>query len=212
MGRERSLVYGVGTKDADYFTNRSEKQSNGKWKTVWRCPYYERWASMLQRCYSAKFQEKSPTYIGCSVSQDWLLFSNFKSWMEKQDWEGKQLDKDILVKGNKIYSEETCIFVDRTVNMLLTDNASIRGEYLIGVYWCKRDSKFKSKISLKGKKEWLGYFTTEASAHRAYCIAKNKEITRIANEQTDLRLKEALLTHMYSEYYLSKLLDERKSL
>ena len=163
---------------------------------------------MLVRVYSKKFQERQPTYIGCSVSQDWLLFSNFKKWMEKQDWEGKHLDKDVLVKGNKIYSEETCIFVESYVNSLLTDSAAIRGKYLIGVCWDKHTRKYQSDIHLKGKQKYLGRFLTEASAHHAYCIAKNEEITSVANEQTDSRLGEALLEHLYTDEYIDNLLEK----
>ena len=75
----------------------------------------------------------SPTYKGCSVSEEWLRFSNFKRWMEKQDWDGKQLDKDILFEGNKVYSAETCVFVTSVVNSFTSDSGAKRGEWLIGV-------------------------------------------------------------------------------
>jgi len=136
----RKLVYGVGINDADYVVQRNETiYVNGKRtrKQVWICPYYQAWKSMLERCYSIKYQERQPTYRGCSVSEEWLTFSVFKSWMEKQEWEGMQLDKDILFEGNKLYSKETCVFVSSVVNIFTTDRGASRGEWLIGVNWSK---------------------------------------------------------------------------
>ena len=94
----RKLVCGVGINDADYAVVEWETIGyvNGKQnqKRVWECPYYKVWGSMLKRCYSDKYQERYQTYKGCTVSEEWLTFSNFKNWMEKQDWEGKHLDKE----------------------------------------------------------------------------------------------------------------------
>lgn len=106
----RRPVYGLGVNDSDYIT---KQLVDGKYI---RCPYYEVWTSMLERCYSDKYQAKHLTYIDCSVCDAWLTFSNFKSWMEIQDWQGKELDKDIRVKGNKVYAPSTCRFVTRAEN------------------------------------------------------------------------------------------------
>lgn len=83
MRKKPKLVYGVGINDADYPTTQREKV-NGEWKITWRCLYYDRWVSMLTRCYSSKCHEKQPTYKGCSVCDEWLTFSNFRKWMEQQ--------------------------------------------------------------------------------------------------------------------------------
>lgn len=109
----KATVCGVGINDSDYVVQKKEtiKGIDGKRKQrlVWICPYYRAWQSMLVRAYSKSYHKRRPTYIGCSVSEEWKTFSNFKSWMEGQVWEGKQLDKDLLVEGNKVYSEETCV-------------------------------------------------------------------------------------------------------
>jgi len=94
------LVFGVATSDSSYVT---QKTIDG---VMVVCPFYRKWISMLTRCYSKNYQLRHPTYKGCSVSDEWLLFSAFKSWMKKQDWDGKQLDKDLLISGNKIYSPD----------------------------------------------------------------------------------------------------------
>lgn len=94
------LVCGIGINNADYTTSLREElpKVNGKrkYRILWACPFYKLWASMLQRCYSEKRLIKDPSYVGCSVHPDWHRFMNFRSWMEKQDWEGMELDKDIL--------------------------------------------------------------------------------------------------------------------
>ena len=84
----------------------------------------------------------------------------FRAWMVEQDWKGKQLDKDLLVQGNKMYSPDTCVFVDGVVNNFLTDRAAARGEWPIGVIWHERAKKFMSQCNnpFTKKYEYLGYF------------------------------------------------------
>jgi len=194
----QKLVFGVGINDADYVTHKWETVDvNGvrKRRLVWVCPYYQVWHSMIQRCYSSKFQERNPTYKGCSVIEEWLTFSVFKSWMECQDWEGLQLDKDLLFEGNKVYSAETCVFVTKAVNMFTTDSGASRGEWLIGVYWNKTAGKFVSQCSnpFTRKGEHLGYFLCEVEAHQAWLKRKLEMATLLAAEQTDERVAKALI-------------------
>lgn len=77
---------------------------------------YRTWWSMLGRCYSKEYQEGKPSYIGCTVCPEWHNFQNFAAWFEIHYKEGLHLDKDIRVKGNKVYSPETCMFVTVTEN------------------------------------------------------------------------------------------------
>ena len=200
----QKLVYGIGINDADYVVVKWETiEVNGKQKKklVWYCPYYRVWRSMLQRCYSPQAQERNPTYKGCSVSEQWITFSNFRLWMESQDWEGKQLDKDLLFEGNKVYSGETCVFVTKAVNTFTIDCGASRGECLIGVYWDKRAGKFQSKCSnpFTKKQEHLGYFTSELEAHQAWLKRKLELSTLLAEEQTDERVAKALIER-YTNY------------
>lgn len=163
----RKLVYGVGINDADYSVRRLEEigYEDGKRKRrlVWECPFHRVWDNMLMRCYSAKYQNKRPTYKGCSVSEEWETFSNFRAWMEKQDWQGKQLDKGLLFEGNKVYSADTCVFVTPSVNSFTTESGAARGEWLIGVNWDKGTKKFKSQCHnpFTKKHEHLGLFLCE---------------------------------------------------
>jgi len=196
--RSRKLVYGVGINDAGYVVVKWETiEVNGvrKRKRVWECPYYRTWTNMLERCYSTKFQERWPTYKGCSVSEEWLRFSNFKRWMESQVWEWMQLDKDILFAGNKVYSGETCVFVTSIVNTFTVDCRASRGEWLVGVYWNKEKGKFMSQCSnpFTNKREHLGLFTCEKEAHQAWIKRKLELAHLLAAEQTDERVAKALI-------------------
>jgi len=202
--KDNKLVFGVGINDADYVVEKYKTiEVNGKQKRnlVWECPYYRAWRNMLQRCYSSKFQESWPTYKGCSVSDEWLRFSNFKRWMECQDFEGMQLDKDLLFGGNKIYSAETCVFVTRGVNLFTIDRGNDRGEYLIGVSLYKKSGKFQSRCSnpFTKKQENLGYFDCELEAHQAWLNRKLELAHLLAAEQTDDRVAKALVER-YTNY------------
>lgn len=204
--KPKKLVRGVGINDADYVTQRFETigyvSGEQKQKLAWKCPFYQTWSDMLKRCYSEKYQEKKPTYRGCTVSDDWLTFSNFKNWMEKQDFEGKHLDKDLLFEGNKAYSADTCVFVTRAVNSFTNDQGSKRGKWLIGVCWNKSAGKFQSKCCnpFTKKEEYLGIFDTEQEAHQAWLSRKLELSYLLAVEQEDPRVAKALIDR-YSKPY-----------
>lgn len=192
---KKKLVQGVGVNDADYpvYINASIAD---RWKTLWVCPFYRAWVSMLVRCYSPKFLPKNPTYIGCSVDAEWHSFMAFRAWMVKQDWEGKHLDKDILQPGNKIYSADSCVLVSKDLNTFFTDAGAARGEWPIGVSWHKRIGKFQAKgrNPFAGKEDNLGYFAEPGEAHEAWRAKKHEYACRYADIQTDPRIAQALRT------------------
>ena len=195
----RKTVFGVGINDADYVVTKRETigHVNGKrkQKRVWECPYYQAWRAMLERCYYTKKHERNPTYKDCTVSDSWLTFSNFKAWMKKQDWEGNQVDKDLLFEGNKVYSEDTCVFVSSLVNSFTLDSGAARGERMIGVYWNKEKAKFQSQCSnpSTNKQEYLGRFTCELEAHQTWRKRKLELARELAAIQTDQRVAKALI-------------------
>ena len=198
--KSKKLVYGVGINDADYVVEKSETigyvDGKQKRKRAWVCPHYRTWKDMLKRCYSDKAQERYPSYKGCTVSDEWLTFTNFRAWMEKQDFEGKQLDKDLLFEGNKVYSPETCVFVTGAVNNFTIDRGAARGEWLIGVNWHKASEKFRAQCShpLSGEREYLGLFTSEQEAHEAWRKRKLELAHELASIQTDERVAKALIS------------------
>ncbi len=185
----RKLIYNVAINDADYLT---KPIINNK---IVGCPYYTVWSNMLQRSYSDNYKSNNPSYNGCTVCEDWLTFSTFKSWMKKQDWKGKSLDKDILVLGNKIYSPEACIFVEQYINTLLTFNKSNKGKYTPGVNYCKQSNKFEARCRTDNGRIRLGLFNTPEEATSAYNTFKKQHIIDIANIQSDNKLKAGLLRH-----------------
>ena len=163
---------------------------------------YRLWTDMLKRCYSEAFQKKHPTYKDCEVSDKFKSYEYFYEWCHSQIGfgnEGWQLDKDLLIKGNRVYSESTCIFIPQEINKILTKNTASRGEYLIGVYWHKTHKAFVSTVSKnKGKTEWLGYFNTEIEAFNTYKEAKEafvKEQAEKYKSQIDPRAYEALMSY-----------------
>ena len=188
-------VFAVGIKGLE-----STVDENGE-----RLDSYKCWKDMLRRCYSAKFQEKHPSYIGCSVCDDWLYYPNFKKWYDKSYYEVENktshLDKDVLTKGNKIYSPYTCIFVPNFINNLFTKSQKTRGELPIGVWYNKAKKKYQAQLSVfangKSTIKHLGYFNTIDEAFKAYRKAKEDYIKEVADEYKD-KIPAKLYEAMYS--------------
>lgn len=120
---ENKLVCGVGVNDYE-----EPVKITGK-----NVECYDCWSHMLRRCYDSKCQIKHPTYIGCTVCDEWLYFSNFKKWYDENYREGFHIDKDILVEGNKVYSPDTCRFVPRNINNILNSRGNARGDLPLGI-------------------------------------------------------------------------------
>ena len=190
IGKPKSPIFGVGINDADYVT--AYKDSNGKQIT---CPYYSKWYGVLQRCYSNKFLQDNPSYLGCTLVDEWKLFTNFKSWMQSQDWENKHLDKDLINWDNKQYGPNTCVFISPALNNLLCLRNNYRGELPLGVYKhvIKGITYFVASCSFYGKQQRLGYFKTIPEAADTYKKAKLKHIKELSEMETNPRVKEALL-------------------
>ena len=164
------------------------------------------WKNMLKRCYNDDCKKKQPTYEDCEASENFKYYEYFYEWCHSQigfgnDGNGNpfQLDKDLLVKGNKVYSENTCVFIPREINSLLIKREASRGEYLIGVCWCSKDKAFIAQVRKnKGKREWLGYFKTEIEAFNAYKTAKESFVKEQAEKwkgKIDNRAYKALMNY-----------------
>ena len=140
------------------------------------------WNSMIRRCYSPKALKRRNTYSDCEVCEDWLIFSNFKRWFDKNYVEGYQLDKDILHKGNRVYSPDSCCFVPLEINTLLTNKKANRGDLPIGVHekWNRKHTIRGYDAALNGK--WIGYFKSVELAFKAYKQAKESRIKEVAQE------------------------------
>lgn len=204
---KKKLVQGIGYNDANYAVHKFQYMGfeNGKSKTkrIWSCPFYVKWAGLMERCNPVKQATILHTYLGVTVCEDWKTFSKFKSWMQEQQWEGLQLDKDILIQGNKIYSPETCVFVPSYINSLLTQSDKARGEYPLGVTrdriapdmknYLKNSyrASIKKVDSNKRQMKFLGLFASPEEAHKAWQLAK---VERILDHIERYRLEDCYLS------------------
>ena len=166
---------------------------------------YKSWVSMIERCYSKIKLEREPSYKVCTVCDAWLNFQNFAKWFDENYYTIKndiiELDKDILHKGNKVYSSENCIFVPSRINCLFTKSDKIRGKYPIGVKYHKRDRIFESScskiINNKKKSIYLGRFNNPIEAFNVYKTFKENYIKEVADEYKD-KIPKKLYDAMYN--------------
>lgn len=157
---------------------------------------YNIWRKMFDRCYSSRIHKITSSYKDCEVVEEWYNFQNFAKWFEENYIEGYHLDKDILVKGNKIYSPKTCCFVPNEINALI--KTSKPNKDLLPKAIRKHGNKYQSRVSIKGVKKNLGLFSTPEEAFQKYKEAKENYIKQIANEWKDKipkKVYEALYNH-----------------
>ena len=186
-------VYGVG-----YFGIGEFKSCNENGKIT---KSYNTWKNIHERCYNPKFHKKFQTYENCTVCKEWNNYQTFAKWDNENYYEvGNEqmaLDKDILCKGNKVYSPDTCIYVPQSINKLFTKHDKARGNFPIGV--TKYRNKFMAQLSKgNGKPITLGYYSTPEEAFIAYKQAKEAYIKEVAEEykgKIDNRAYEALMNY-----------------
>ena len=191
-------VYGIG-----YLGEGEYKAYDRNGKST-KC--YETWKGMLKRCYDIKYHKKESTYKNCKVCEEWYNYQNFAKWYYNNYYEieGERmcLDKDILNKGNKIYSPNTCIFVPNNINLLFVKNDKSRGNYPLGVCYDKKSKKFKAHCSIYDFKENkkktinLDFYNTPEKAFEAYRQFKEKHIKKVADYYKN-QIPEKLYDAMY---------------
>lgn len=168
-------VYGVGFLGDFKFKKRDDSRALMVWK------------SMMGRAYSDKVKKRQPRYKDCCVSEEWHNFQNFKRWYIEnfKSYMGLwHLDKDILIKGNKTYSPETCCFVPRDINLLFTKQEKNRGDLPIGVF--KDNGKLRVSLTKFKKSVYFSGFSTPAEAFNKYKEEKEKYIKEVADKWKDL--------------------------
>ena len=178
IGKKCKLVFGVGVYERGEFLARSGGSITKEY-TLWR--------GMLERCYSESRAPKIPTYFGCGASENFKVFQFFARWCQSQIGfkEGYHLDKDILFIGNKLYSEDTCVFVPRAVNNLLSSRRSNSGDFPRGASFNKQKKKFQALINRDGKVCFVGWFRSADDAHNAYKKEKEVYVKEVANRYKD---------------------------
>ena len=157
-------------------------------KPIWQ---YSLWCRVLERAFCQKLKTDKPTYKDVTCCDEWLSFATFVEWVNKEVCysgkpEGMDLDKDIIIRGNRVYSPEACSFVPQAVNKLLNSKTKARGEWPIGVYYNKRDRHFRAQLSDNGCGKLLGTFNTPEEASLAYKVAKEAQIKAVANQYKDV--------------------------
>lgn len=157
---------------------------------------YRTWIKIFQRCYIYNDYSKNYSYKECTICDEWLNFQNFAEWYNENYYEipGEKMciDKDILVKGNKVYSSNTCLIVPERINLLFTKRYSERGELPIGVRISSKNGKYEARCNTK----YLGYYNTSEEAFAAYKTYKENQIKQVADEYKDL-IPERLYNAMY---------------
>ena len=174
-------VFGVGIVGNKYERNRKGRHTKE----------YNTWIHMLERCYDKKYKQKESTYKDVTCCDEWLLYENFYEWLHSQEnfdkWfknSGWHLDKDILAKGNKIYSPEICCLVPPRVNCLFVKNNARRGNLPIGVSYHSSSGAYNASLNYNSKVKST-YFKTKNEAFIYYKIEKEKIIKQIAQEEFD---------------------------
>jgi len=157
------LAYGVGVNDGKYPVWLDGRHLKG----------YNVWRNLLNRCYASKTQGRNPAYLGCQISENFKNYSYFHDWCLTQigfGQKGFELDKDLLFKGNKLYSEDTCLFLPKELNSLLTSCRAARGNLPVGVSVVR--GKFRARCHTDNPPYHIGYFNTVEEAFNAYKQAK----------------------------------------
>lgn len=177
------FVFGVGMVGVKYPATK-----NGK-----RTKEYTAWSSMLARCYTKSIingKNHYHRYEDVEVCSEWLLFENFYEWLHGQEnfdeWillDKGVVDKDILIKGNKIYSPDTCCLIPQNVNMLFSKSNKTRGKYPIGVTYKTRDDVYEVQCNVNGKETYLGRRNTPEQGFLLYKSFKEDLIKQVAQEE-----------------------------
>lgn len=159
----------------------------GNFTDIAHMPSYKMWNNMINRCYNTRTDRRRDiNYLECSVDEEWHSFYNFNKWFEEEIKKYKSnekmcLDKDLLVKNNKVYSKETCVLIPDRVNIFLTKTTFKRGDYPIGVY--KKGYKFRAQCCdpFKERRRMLGLFKNPIDAFLCYKETKEQYAKELAN-------------------------------
>lgn len=157
----KKLVAGIGNNDACFATQGKIEGKSYKHRA------YDAWREMLRRCYDTSIHIQYPQYKDVKVCEEWLSFTSFYQWWKCNYVEGYQLDKDLLIENNKIYSSETCLYVPNYLNNFLSNCQKISCSYISSI------QKYRVQISSFGKNKFIGNFANKEEAIENWKIAKS---------------------------------------
>ena len=191
------LLYGVGSTDG------LKCRLDGSRMT----PMYTLWSNMLSRCYGAKTQSRQPTYQGCEVSDNFKSFNFFTEWCQEQvgfGMDGYALDKDLLMGGNKVYSEDTCVFLPRLVNQALITQKNKQSNIPSGVHR-RKGCKINIYQSVLSKFNVLHVLCRSDSIEECFFVYKKekelylKELADMFKDDIDIRAYNALVNYQVNK-------------
>jgi len=164
---------------------------------------YQLWINLLNRCYNPKYHLTHSAYKDCTVCDEWLNFQNFGEWFDKnynlevmQDW---QLDKDILIYGNKIYGPNTCCFVPKEINIAIRNNSKTQNKYSKGI--CFRNNKFVVCVNVGKGKKYCGSFKILSEAILCYNHSKQQYISSLLYTYKDVLSKHVYNRLLHYNFY-----------
>ena len=162
---------------------------------------YIHWTSMLNRCYTEDYKKRFPTYVGCSVDRQWHNYQEFAEWCNWQVGfkDGYVLDKDILVKGNKVYSPETCVLVPAELNSLVVTQVKPGKDVPAGISFQNGCQKYIVSCAIDGKNKNLGRYKCPEEAFAVYKEFKENLIRERAEkykDKMDIRAYHALTNYV----------------
>jgi len=166
MGKKGQLIAGIGINDYE-----GSMFAHGKILK----PYYT-WQNMIMRCYDPKKQIKTPSYIGCSVVEEWHRFSVFKQWFDINYREAMHLDKDILIQGNKVYGPKSCRFIPGYINNLFLCPGEARKKFELPLGVTKKGSYFLSTVCRGSDDRLKKRFKNLQDAVAWYSITKTEVV------------------------------------
>lgn len=166
-------VLGVG------YNSRGLRVSDSNYKPL---RSYEVWRAMLNRGYSRTFKDKNPSYENVSVCSGWFDYCEFLEWYENQpNGDGWQLDKDLIKKGNQIYSPDHCCILPIEINSLLKNRSADRGKYPVGVYYREKYNNYQS-----GGGVYLGVYSTPEEAFNVYKEWKENKLLTLSRKYSNI--------------------------
>lgn len=171
------MIYNVGINDV---SGDSKLDSDGYY-------IYVKWKSMIKRCYSVEYQKIHHSYIGTTVCNEWLTYSNFKDWYLNNYIDGYVLDKDLISGDLHVYSPVTCSFVPQELNCSILESNSAKTKLPLGVSYQQktknmineRSKPYDSYIKMYGKLYRLGSYECPELAHKEWQIAKKKYLEEL---------------------------------
>lgn len=162
---------------------------------------YTAWHGMLTRCFSLKYQNKYPTYVGCTIDPAWMNYSGFYSWAIENYREGLHLDKDILLSGNKHYSAETCVFIPHWLNTFVSNMKKKPRDLPMGVHRSRK--KFGARFGCRDTGVFIGSFATAEEAGSAYMTYRRAEIEKRIRDYRDSEYSDGRVVRALIDLFLA---------